>query len=278
MRRAALHRASTWLIECMSKTALTKGFALETAPRRSSVPRSGSREIGCIRVFLLDRVRVADGLTQYVLSQGSARLIAFLALHPQGLRRDLVAGALWPEVSESRAHACLRSALARLGDASRAVSAGIADLALADSVSVDLSDVESVATDLVRMPASVQTDAAAAAISGLSAELLPGWYDDWALIAAENWRQLRLHALEAVADLLATAGRFGEAACAACAAVAADPLRESAHAALIRVHLAEGNQSEAIREFERYRQLLGAQLGLEPTARLRGLLPLAAAT
>ena len=116
-------------------------------------------------------------------------------------------------------------------------------------------------------------DRAAAATAGLSAELLPGWYEDWALVEAENWRQLRLHALEAVAGVLAGAGRFGEAVGAAQAAVAADPLRESPRAALIAVHLGEGNQSEALREFERYRLRLDAALGLEPTARLRALLP-----
>ena len=50
-------------------------------------------------------------------------------------------------------------------------------------------------------------------------------------------------------------------------------MRESPHAALIGVHLREGNQSEALREFERYRLRLGAVLGLEPTRRLRALLP-----
>jgi hypothetical protein len=71
-------------------------------------------------------------------------------------------------------------------------------------------------------------------------------YEDWALVEAENWRQLRPHALEAVAGVLADAGRFGEAVGAAQAAVDADPLRESPHAALIAVHLREGNQSEAL--------------------------------
>jgi DNA-binding SARP family transcriptional activator len=42
-------------------------------------------------------------------------------------------------------------------------------------------------------------------------------------------------------------------------------LRESARTALIRVHLAEGNQSEALSEFGRYQTLLQAELGLEPT-------------
>ena len=68
-------------------------------------------------------------------------------------------------------------------------------------------------------------------------------------------------------------GRFGEAVAAAQAAVAVDPLRESPRAALIAVYLGEGNQSEALREFERYRRHVDAALGLDPTARLRALLP-----
>ncbi len=51
-----------------------------------------------------------------------------------------------------------------------------------------------------------------------------------------------------------------------------EPLRESAQASLIRVHLAEGNQSEALRVFERYRGLLLRELGLEPTALLADLM------
>jgi DNA-binding SARP family transcriptional activator len=117
-----------------------------------------------------------------------------------------------------------------------------------------------------------QSDLGATAFETLSRDLLPGWYDDWVLIEAEDWRQLRLHALEALAARLTAAGRWGEAAHAASAAVRAEPLRESAHAALIQVHLAEGNQSEAVREFTRYRALLHAELGLEPTPRLRRLL------
>jgi DNA-binding SARP family transcriptional activator len=36
--------------------------------------------------------------------------------------------------------------------------------------------------------------------------------------------------------------------------------------------MAEGNQSEALGEFERYRVLLRAELGIEPTTRLSRLL------
>lgn len=41
---------------------------------------------------------------------------------------------------------------------------------------------------------------------------------------------------------------------------------------MIRVHLAQGNQSDARGELERYRVLLRAEIGVEPTSRLTKLL------
>ncbi len=45
----------------------------------------------------------------------------------------------------------------------------------------------------------------------------------WALIKAEDWQQLRLHALEAFAQRLTAQGHYGDAAAAALAAVRAFP-------------------------------------------------------
>jgi SARP family transcriptional regulator, regulator of embCAB operon len=50
------------------------------------------------------------------------------------------------------------------------------------------------------------------------------------LMEGQNWHQLRLHGLEALAGVLAGAERFGQAVGAARAAVDAEPLRESPHA------------------------------------------------
>jgi DNA-binding SARP family transcriptional activator len=110
-------------------------------------------------------------------------------------------------------------------------------------------------------------------VEKLSLDCLPDWYEDWVRVEAEEWRQLRLHALGALAQHLSDAGRFADAIVAALAGVRSEPLRESAWASVIRVHLAEGNQSEAIRSFEQYRVLLGRELGIEPTPALKGLLP-----
>ncbi|MCA1683480.1 MAG: bacterial transcriptional activator domain-containing protein, partial [Actinobacteria bacterium] len=172
------------------------------------------------------------------------------------------------------AGASLRSAVLRLDpSARRALKVTVGALSLADDVAVDVHYSRALARRLVDRDATpCEIDIAGPAVSALTDDLLPGWYDDWAIIAAEDWQQLRLYALEVVAARLTAAGRTAEAATAALAAVRAEPLRESARAALIRVYLAEGNQSHAVGEFERYRVLLRAELGLEPTSRLRRIL------
>jgi DNA-binding SARP family transcriptional activator len=204
----------------------------------------------------------------------SQRLVAFLALHGRALKRTAIAGALWPDASESHAYSNLRSALSRLeSTARRALMTSKLELGLAEGVTVDFHLAQALARRLLDSTVTPdRTELGLTAVTALSAELLPDWYDDWALSEAEAWRQLRLHALEALVGRLSAAGRWGEAAGAAAAAVQAEPLRESARAALIQVHLAEGNQSEAMREFTRYRALLNSELGLTPTPRLNELI------
>jgi DNA-binding SARP family transcriptional activator len=208
------------------------------------------------------------------ISAGSQRLLAFLAIRDRYVTRTQTAGTLWPDSTDSQASASLRSAVSRLDDRSRlAVTVTAHDLSLAEGVAVDVHSSQALAHRLIDRNAPLSAaDIDAPAVMALSDDLLPGWYDDWAVIAAEDWRQLRVHALEAVAARLTAADRFAEAADAALTAVRAEPLRETARAALIRVQMAEGNRSHAIGEFERYRVLLRAELGIEPTDQLTRLL------
>jgi DNA-binding SARP family transcriptional activator len=114
--------------------------------------------------------------------------------------------------------------------------------------------------------------ASATALELLQHDLLPSWYDDWVLFERERLRQLRIHALETLAATLTRKARFAEAIDAALHAICAEPLRESAHRRLIEAHLAEGNVSEAITQYERYRALLDEALGVPPSPGLRALL------
>src|SRR5690606_32517921 len=81
-------------------------------------------------------------------------------------------------------------------------------------------------------------------------------------------RQLRLHALEALAYRFLAYGRHADALGVALEAIRIDPLRESPRRAVIAVHLDEGNQIEALRHYVSYRQLLQHELGVEPSPRL----------
>ena len=207
------------------------------------------------------------------LPHGSQRLLAFLALRERPLTRTAIAGTLWPEATEEHAHASLRSALSRLSGTTRTVVRVTSqELQLADGVSVDIRDARSIVHRLLNPGLARDSDLNDRAIATLSVDLLPDWYDDWAVAEAEEWRQLRLHGLDALAERLTVAGRFGDATSAALAAVKAEPLRETAHAALIRVYLAEGNRSEALNAYENYRTMLRLELGLEPTGLVHALI------
>ena len=102
-------------------------------------------------------------------------------------------------------------------------------------------------------------------------DLLPDWYDDWVIYERERLRQLRLHALEILCGQLVRQGRYAEATDAGLAAVAGDPLRETAQRALIAAYLAEGNPSDALRQYDLYRRTLADTLGLAPSPCMHAL-------
>jgi DNA-binding SARP family transcriptional activator len=226
-----------------------------------------------LRITLLDGFALeVDGPStgrREDLPRGVQRLVAHLCLFSRP-PRAAIAGNLWPDVPEEQAHGSLRSALWRL----HKVAPGLVEvsghsLSLADGVRVDVRELSDWARR-VRDP-DCALDEVEVPDAGLRGELLPGWYDDWVLLERERLRQLRMHALELAADRLSAAGRFGEALQAAYAAVRAEPLRESAHRAVIRVHLAEGNAVEALRAFEKFRTMLDDELGVRPTERMTRL-------
>jgi DNA-binding SARP family transcriptional activator len=148
-----------------------------------------------------------------------------------------------------------------------------------DSTSTHLSLTAGVVVDYretIAVARRIRADAAACDPQELDAvllagELLPDWYDDWVVIERESFRQARLHALETACDALIEAGRYASAIEVGLAAVASEPLRETAHRAVMRAHLAEGNRAEALRQYALCRRALKT-LGLRPsteTDRLR---------
>jgi DNA-binding SARP family transcriptional activator len=198
------------------------------------------------------------------------RLLAFLALQDRTVARAYAAGTLWFDSTEGHALGSLRSALWRLRqNGYELVEATSRQLRLGPGVAVDFHEAVVLARGL--LAASAESDDVDLDLPELSSDLLPDWYDDWVLIERERFHELRVRALESVCARLTQAGKFGTAMEAGLAAVKSEPLRESAHRGLIKVHLAEGNWAEALRRYRLYRRLVHDRFGIEPSEQMEDL-------
>ncbi|WP_159403728.1 AfsR/SARP family transcriptional regulator [Streptomyces sp. NRRL S-646] len=202
------------------------------------------------------------GLRTLEVPRSCQRLVVFVALRRCRVGRTHVAGTLWPVKDEARAGGNLRSALWRLNRM---------DVPLLDSdrngflmrheVVVDTHTVSAWASRVIDGSATLP-ELRTVPDNLAALELLPGWYDDWALIERERLRQRLLHALEAQSRQLSTLGLHAEAIEAAIVAVGAEPLRESAQRVLAEAHLAAGNWVETRRCLHLYAELLDRELGV----------------
>jgi DNA-binding SARP family transcriptional activator len=198
------------------------------------------------------------------------RVLAYLSLEQpthRGHLRTGLADRLWGSVPVERAHASLRTALWRIRQADpHLVQASREAVRLNESVDVDVRRCVAQAGRLLTDDEDLQprdTD-----LSALRGDLLPGWDEDWLLLERERIRQVQIHALEALAHRLRRRGRHLEAIEAAFAAIAEEPLRESAHAALIDIFLAERNVAQARSQLDRYAALLWSELAIKPSVEL----------
>ena len=216
-------------------------------------------------VHLIDGPFITVGNRRQQLPEGCKRLIAFVALRKGPLTRGYVAGSLWPTVHDVRASGNLRSAVWRLREAHvDVVTADRWSVWLTPGTAVDVDNMRDWAHRVVsHNPLCSDFRTVCDKVRGL--DILPGIYDDWAIVERERMRQQILHALEVVSHLLAAQGRFGEAVEAALAAVFCEPLRESAQRALVESYLAEGNLCEAKRAYIAYAMLIARELDAKPS-------------
>jgi DNA-binding SARP family transcriptional activator len=227
-----------------------------------------------VTLRLLKGFALFAGERRITMASSAQRLLAFLALQDRPRTRTYVARTLWPEATTARANANLRSSLWRaMRTDNRIIDASAHEMALATDIRVDIRDAVTRAHRLLDRSSHCDDILTRQTRDELSADLLPEWSEnEWVLIEQEQYHQLRLYALEAMARRLTVVGRHGEAVAAGLAAVRAEPLRESAHRVLIGAHLAAGNRGAAQHQYEQCRRVLLDELGLEPTDSLRHLL------
>ncbi|MER5384407.1 BTAD domain-containing putative transcriptional regulator [Streptomyces sp. NPDC002688] len=230
---------------------------------RPSSPASAPPPWDGLFLSLLGPFRLEAGGREIRLPIGAQRIMALLALQGR-MSRSRLAGTLWPDSTEDRARACLRTSLWRANQAVpgvvtvTATTAGLSDVLTAD------------VQHLVREARDAWHDGPTPAVQpccmpGDVRELLPDWDDEWLNADRERMRQLQIHLQEELAEQLTCEGRYGLALEVALATLRLDVTRESAHRAVIRVHLAEGNISEARRAYATCQRVLREELGVRPT-------------
>jgi DNA-binding SARP family transcriptional activator len=197
------------------------------------------------------------------LAESSQRLLVMLALEGSPQDRRLVASRLWPEKTDDRAGANLRSSLWRLpcANGSHLVTTSTTKLELSKNMQVDVYEFERSGWSLIADPTQA---ADTLDRSLLFAELLPGWYEDWILMERERLSQLQLHFLEALVYILLQRGAITEALDTAIRLVGVDPLREGSQHALLSVYCFEGSLGQAQRQLDSYGQLLDEAFGCAP--------------
>ncbi len=204
------------------------------------------------------------------------RLVALLALLDRPVPRPTVAEQLWPERAGGVALTRLREALfqARRAGSALVVTSGCT-VGLNESATVDIGEVEAAARDLMAGRCDSLPEAADRVLAQrlLDRELLADWHDlEWVEPERFRWDQFRLHTLEALSSACRACGCYRQAIELAQGALRVDPYHESCHALIIELHLEFGNRAAALRQFDRYRELIVCDLGLTPSARVEGLM------
>ncbi len=227
---------------------------------------------GRVQVRVCGRFAVVVDEREVVLPTHAQRLLAYLSIGRRpgvSHRRSHVAELLWPDARVALAHGSLRTALWRIRQVDqRLVDTHHASLRLGAAVAVDLHELLDRAERLLAGDdASVDVE-----VDFLRGDLLAGWEEDWLLLERERTRQTQIHALEALSRRLRLDGQHARAVDAALAAVAAEPMRESAHETLIVAHLADGNRAAAHRQYRAFAALLFDELGVRPSAGLAALI------
>ena len=242
-----------------------------------------------LRVFLAGRVALeADGRVVDEGSlpglQGRVVLALLAAERERPLAREELAEELWagsfPPTWEPALRAViskLRGALAGVGLDRGALSGafGVYRLRLPPQTWVDLEAAAGALHRAETLARAGRVDEAcgwALAARAIGARpLLPGAQGPWVTRRRARLREVHLRSLEVLAQVWVRRGEPGLAVADAEEALRLEPFRESTYRTLMRAHSAAGNRAEALRVYQRCRDLLAEELGVDPSQETAGL-------
>jgi DNA-binding SARP family transcriptional activator len=220
-----------------------------------------------LEVSLLGRVELTvDGREVRLTSRGAQALLAVLVLKPRIRTRQAVAAEIWPDGEGSGTTASLRQALWLVRSAFVTAGVALERYLETDAETIGLRPCAPLELDVVRFEASsrgvsMDPETAVRLYRGDLVECL-----DLECFAFDRERLSDAYedALALVAELRLLGGDLDGARDAAEELLARDPLREEAHASLLRVYGRSGTRPQVLRQYRRLTELLERELGVEP--------------
>jgi DNA-binding SARP family transcriptional activator/pimeloyl-ACP methyl ester carboxylesterase len=205
------------------------------------------------------------------------QILKLLALQVgRSMHRDQVAEAIWPgidpEAAANNLHKnihYLRNAVARYGYEGEFISLHDGTLELSSDVWIDAHEF---VDECLRGRDAQDVDRLQRALARYRGELLPDdLYEPWTERHRDNLRALFVSGSLRLSSLLLKQGAFRQAGEHASAALQVEPTMEDAHWMLMRIHDQAGNRAFALRQYERCKDVLQQELGIEPGERIRAL-------
>lgn len=220
-------------------------------------------------------LRRPDGGPITIAPRKVRALLSFLGVNlGKPVAREALSTLIWGDVSaDEQARRSLRQALTTLR---RELPDGALD-ARRDSIMLH----PTAGVDVPRFEHdALQTDRASLeqALKLYRGDLLEGFsgratdFDAWVERERKRLQTLAADAMQRLCELQREGGDAAAAMATAMRLVAFDPLRESAHRALMELYAEAGRASEAVRQFNLLRAVLAEKLGAQPDAQTAALL------
>ena len=212
----------------------------------------GPGRTGHLTLAATPRWFAADAAAAVPLQTLDAVMLAWLAIEGPTLRARMAA-LLWPENEPTSARNALRQRLFQLKrQLGLALVAGNATLSLADGVSHDLIDADSVLAD--------------------AAHAFGGEIGGWLTQQRERRRTSLRESLAELSELAEKARDYADALAHATEALAIEPLSEESHRRVMRLHYLRGDRAAALLAFDRCERVLKDEVGARPSADTLALL------
>lgn len=241
-----------------------------------------------MRVVLFGCPRTSHDGTQWFRQETrqAEALLAYLLLHgPRPHPREVLAGLFWADSPEERARNALNTTLWRLrkrlepaglsrGTYLQTGATGEVGLNWRSDLWFDVGAFErGVREVLVQQTESLDDETVLERVWGAldlyEGELLEGFSDDWILHERERLRSLYFKVLVALMRGAHAKSEWETALGLGQRILDKDPVRESIHREVIKLHLRLGQRTMALRQYEHCVSLLRSELDVEPMKETR---------